>query len=224
MSVVIPAYNEASTLEHVVRRVDRVLASAGHMSEIIIVNDASRDETGAIADRLRKDLPRVMAIHHAQNGGYGAAQRTGLKAASAPLVCVLPADGQVPPEELPKFLAASERADVIVGAYRARPDALRRLFSWVYGRVLRMLFGVRLRNVNAPKLFRREQLATIEITARGGFADAQMVIQMHRQGRRFHEIEIECVPRAAGRSSIGMGAAFEAILELWAFYRSNSRR
>jgi len=220
ISVVLPAFNESGALEHVVRGVDRAIATAGHNGEIIIVNDGSTDQTPMIADRLQRTLRTVRVIHHDQNIGYGAAQRTGIQAASGSFVCVLPADGQVPPDELLKYFAAAERADVIVGAYRNRPDGiLRRLFSWTYRLVLRALFDLRLRNVNAPKLFRREQLVGIEVSAHRGFADAQIMIQLRRQGRQFHEIEVTCLPRATGRSSIGMATVLESIRELWAFYR-----
>jgi glycosyltransferase involved in cell wall biosynthesis len=221
LSVVLPAFNEAGSLEAVVRRVDRELASISPSGEIVVVNDGSSDGTGGLADALQRELPRVRALHHAVNGGYGAAQRTGLRAARCELVCVLPADGQVAPEELRHYLTAADQADVIVGRYRERPDApARRFLSRAYVAVLRLLYGVRLQNVNAPKMYRREQLAGVEITARGGFGDAEIVLQLHGQGRTFHEIDVDCLPRVAGRSSVGAAAAFEAMRELWAFHRA----
>jgi glycosyltransferase involved in cell wall biosynthesis len=167
----------------------------------------------------------VRVLHHASNGGYGAAQRTGLRAATSDLVCLLPADGQVPPEELSRYLDAADEADVIVGRYRKRPDPMmRRILSRTYVLVLRLLYGVSLQNINAPKLYRREQLAGVEITSHGGFADAEIVLQLSQQGRRFHEIDVECAPRTAGQSSIGAAAAFEAVRELWAFRRASHGR
>ncbi len=225
VSVVLPAFNEVDNLDGVVRRLDRVLDALAPAGEIIIVDDGSSDGTSALADELARALPRVRVLHHASNGGYGAAQRTGLRAATRDLVCLLPADGQVPPEELSRYLEAAGKADVIVGRYRRRPDALmRRILSRTYILVLRLLYGVRLQNINAPKLYRREQLAGVEITARGGFADAEIVLQLSQQGRRFHEIDVECAPRTAGQSSVGTRAAFEAVRELWAFHRTSRAR
>lgn len=225
LSVILPAFNEAGTLEDVVRRVDGVISASNRDGEIIIVNDGSVDDTGAIANWLQSQLPRVRAIHHERNAGYGAAQRTGIKAASAELVCVFPADGQIPPEELHKYLAAVDGADVVAGMYPSRPDRLaRRVLSRIYVLVLRILFGVRLRNVNAPKLYRREQIQAVDITAHGGFADAQIVIQLYQQGRRFREIPVQCVRRLAGSSSVGTAAALQAIRELCGFYRTSRSR
>jgi glycosyltransferase involved in cell wall biosynthesis len=167
----------------------------------------------------------VRVLHHASNGGYGAAQQTGLHAATCELVCLLPADGQVPPEELSRYLEAADQADVIVGRYRTRPDpVMRRVLSRAYVLVLRLLYGVRLQNINAPKLYRREQLAGVEILSRGGFADAEIVLQLSQQGRRFHEIDVECTARTAGQSSIGARAALEAVRELWAFRLASRAR
>lgn len=225
VSVVLPAFNEVDNLEGVVRRLDRVLDALAPTSEIIIVDDGSSDGTGALADELARALPRVRVLRHASNSGYGAAQRTGLGAATRDLVCLLPADGQVPPEELARYLDAAGEADVIVGRYRKRPDpVMRRILSRVYVLVLRVLYGVRLQNINAPKLFRREQLAGVEIASRGGFADAEIVLQLSQQGRRFHEVYVECAPRTAGQSSIGARAAFQALWELWAFHRASRAR
>ena len=225
LSVVLPAFNESGSLDAVVRRVDQVLASISPAGEILIVNDGSRDDTGALAEALARELPRVRVLHHEVNAGYGAAQRTGLRAARGELVSVLPADGQVAPEELPRYLAAADEADVVVGRYRERPDApARRLLSRVYVGVLRLLYGVRLRNINAPKMYRREHLAGVAINARGGFADAEIVLQLHEQGRTFHQIDVDCLPRTAGQSSVGAAAAFEAMRELWAFRRAARQR
>ena len=222
VSVVLPAFNEAGALEAVVRRADGVLAALGRTAEIIVVNDGSTDETAAIADGLRRELTRVRVVHHAQNAGYGAAQRSGIQAAGCDLVCIFPSDGQVPPEELLKYVAAAPQADVVAGRYRMRPDLVRRWLSRGYVLALRLLFGVRLRNVNAPKMYRREQVQAVDITAHGGFADAQIVIELQRRGCRFVEIDVECGPRLAGRSSIGAAAAVEAFRELWRFYRGGS--
>lgn len=225
MSVVLPAFNEAGSLADVVRRVDDVLERLSQPGEIIIVNDGSTDDTGSIAERLQHELRRVRVVHHPANAGYGAAQRTGLKAATTDLVCLLPADGQVPPEELAKYLDAADSADVIVGRYSSRPDtAIRRVLSRTYVLVLYALYGLRLRNVNAPKLYRRSQLDAVTITSHGGFADAEIVLQLHRQGRRFRQIDVACVPRATGQSSIGVAAALAALRELWAFHRSPRRQ
>jgi len=224
LSVILPAFNEEGSLEAVTRRVDAVFTALEQPGEIIVVDDGSLDKTGLIADRLQDEIPRVRAIHHDRNRGYGAAQRTGIEAAVCEWVCVLPADGQVPPESLEAYVAAADQADVVVGRYRRRDDTwLRRLLSRSFNLTLRALFGLELANVNAPKLYRRAQLRDVVNTADGGFADAQIVLQLHRQGRRFREVDVDCGPRLSGRSSVRTGAALRAVWDLWLFHRSSRR-
>jgi glycosyltransferase involved in cell wall biosynthesis len=225
VSVIVPAYNEAETIEDVVRGIERVLARWPGSHEIIVVDDGSRDRTGEIAASLAKQLPIVRLVQLPQNRGYGAAQQTGIAQARGELVWLLPADGQIPPSALDAYLRAAPAADVVIGAYRVRADSrARRLSSWLYRTVVRLLFGFSVRNINAPKLYRRADLTGLPLRSTGGFADAEIVIQLHARGRSFQEVEIECLPRTAGQSSVGWRAAAYALIELVKFWRSGRYR
>jgi glycosyltransferase involved in cell wall biosynthesis len=225
VSVIVPAYNESATIEHVVRGIAQVLAAWPGAHEIIIVDDGSRDRTGEIAERLARELAVVQVVTLVRNSGYGAAQQAGLARARGDLVCLLPADGQIPPNVLDAYLHAAPEADVIIGAYRVREDSRSRRFSsGMFRAVIGMLFGVRLRNINAPKLYRRADLEGLPLTSNGGFADAELVIQLHARGRTFKEVEIDCLPRTAGASSVGLRAAVQAVIELVRFRRSGRYR
>jgi hypothetical protein len=141
------------------------------------------------------------------------------------MVCILPADGQIPPTALDAYLRASAEADVIIGAYRVRADSrARRLSSGLYRSVVWLLFGFSVRNINAPKLYRRAHLEGLSLESNGGFADAEIVIQLHARGRTFKEVEIDCLPRTAGKSSVGWRAAAYAVIELVRFRRSGHYR
>lgn len=225
VSVIVPAYNESATIETVVRGIEGVLTAWPGSHEIIVVDDGSRDATGDIARRLGQEVPAVRVVQLSVNSGYGAAQRAGLGHARGEMVCVLPADGQIPPETIDEYLRAAPEADVVIGAYRVRADSIgRRLSSVLYRTVVWLLFGVRVRNINAPKLYRRSHLEGLPLTSNGGFADAEIVIQLHARGRTFKEVEIDCLPRTAGKSSVGWRAAVHAVIELIRFRRSGRYR
>jgi dolichol-phosphate mannosyltransferase len=225
LSVIVPAYNESATIEAVVRGINGVLTVWPGSHEIILVDDGSSDGTGDIARRLAREIPMVRVVQMPVNSGYGAAQRAGLGQARGEMVCVLPADGQIPPTALETYLRAASDADVIIGAYRVRADSRgRRLSSGLYRTVLWLLFGFKVRNINAPKLYRRAHLAGLPLASSGGFADAEIVIQLHARGRTFKEVEIDCLPRTAGKSSVGWHAAAHAVIELIRFRRSGRYR
>jgi glycosyltransferase involved in cell wall biosynthesis len=225
VSVIVPAYNESATIEEVVRGIEHVLARWPGSHEIIVIDDGSRDRTGELAAGLARELPIVRVVQFPENRGYGAAQQSGIAHARGELVCLLPADGQIPPTALDAYLRAAPSADVVIGAYRVRADSrARRLSSWVYRTVVWMLFGFSVRNINAPKLYRRAHLEELPLRSTGGFADAEIVIQLHARGRSFTEVEIDCLPRTAGQSSVGWRAAVYALIELVRFWRSGRYR
>lgn len=106
IAVMMPAYNAERSLEGVVGRVTG--AMPGRLSTLVIVNDGSTDDTGAIADRLSTLHSVITVIHRPRNGGYGAAMKDGLKHAASmtPRVAAcVHADGQYAPEELPHLVA-----------------------------------------------------------------------------------------------------------------------
>jgi glycosyltransferase involved in cell wall biosynthesis len=115
VSVVIPAYNEEGAIRGVVDRVNQVLADAGIEHEVIVVDDGSSDNTGQIAQGTRATV-----VRHATNRGYGAALKTGIRAARYDLTCIIDADGTYPVEELPRMISAGANADMVVGARTGR--------------------------------------------------------------------------------------------------------
>jgi glycosyltransferase involved in cell wall biosynthesis len=114
VSVVIPVFNEIGALEKTVHDVVRYLEDSGLVFEIILVDDGSTDGSSEVMDGI--NLPRVKAIHHEVNRGYGAALKTGLKAAQYDLMAITDADGTYPNERLPELVKALGDGDMIVGA------------------------------------------------------------------------------------------------------------
>lgn len=104
LSVVIPAFNEAGNIGTLIRETV-AFAPAGALREIVVVDDASDDATQAEVQDLLRQLPELRYIRHARRAGQSAAIRTGVRAASAPLVATMDGDGQNDPRDLVKLYA-----------------------------------------------------------------------------------------------------------------------
>jgi glycosyltransferase involved in cell wall biosynthesis len=111
ISVIIPAYNEAGAIGSVVQRVVNVLEASGLDAEILVVDDGSDDETGAIAEEAGAKV-----IKHPYNIGNGAAVKTGIRNARGDVLVMLDGDGQHSPEDIPRLLDELGTYDMVVGA------------------------------------------------------------------------------------------------------------
>lgn len=148
VSLIIPAYNEERRLAPFLTSIASYLpTNPGVISEIIIVDDGSSDNTKNIAESFQSTLPSLRVLAHAKNRGKGAAVQTGVLASTKPIIVFIDADGATPITELPKLLQAVTDADISVGnrwmagAEAERASFLRWLSGWVY-RTYMQLFGL----------------------------------------------------------------------------------
>lgn len=202
LSVIVPAFNEEGSLDRVVRDVQRVAAQMAKQHEVIIIDDGSRDDTPRIAARLAAEIESVRLIRHARNQGFGGSQVSGFDSARHEFVTLVPADGQFDPDDLHRFAPLLADADVVVGYRVQRADPWRRrvntrVFAWV----MRLLFGVRLRDINWVKLFRRSVIEGLHFESRGIGVDAEVVVKAMRRGCRFAELQVSYLPRKTGVST-----------------------
>ncbi len=156
LTVVMPAYNEEDGIETAVREVGRWALDAVAGSELLVVDDGSRDRTGGILDGLTAGEPRLRVIHQ-PNAGHGGALQRGLEEARGEYVLIIDSDRQVPIEAFGPLWEAARGRDGAFGVRVDRRDPLHRLvLSSIVRVALRLIFGVRLRDANAPfKIIRR---------------------------------------------------------------------
>ena len=160
--IVAPAYNEADNIENFIDGWYRVAEGYGDGSRLVIVNDGSRDETGAIIKELMKTRPLLETVDQA-NGGHGKAVLTGYRYAiehGASFIFQTDSDGQTDPSEFGSFWDLRNDYDAIIGNRAKRQDGSFRIFTEkVLLLILRVIFGVRIPDSNAPfRLMRRELL------------------------------------------------------------------
>jgi glycosyltransferase involved in cell wall biosynthesis len=216
-------YNVEGNIEPAVTSALAVLAGVTDRFEVIVVNDGGRDRTGAIADRLAAENPHVRVIHHAVNLGYGAAVRSGLAAARYPLVVLADGDNQFDLNELPVLLRNLGNSDIVSGYRITRHDpALRRLYALIYNRVARLLFGIRLRDVNCGfKLYRQSLVDRLlpQLRSTGALINVEMLARAHKLGATVTEVGVHHYARETGQPTGGNPAvifrACKEMLELW---------
>ncbi len=118
LSLVIPAYNEAAGITPSLEEVVAALTDAGIDHEVVVVDDGSTDGTAERIEELAERLPGVRVVRHGTNRGYGAALKTGIRAATADVIAITDADGTYPADRLPGLYRrlVDEGADMVVGS------------------------------------------------------------------------------------------------------------
>ena len=157
LSVVMPAYNEEGAIEAATAEVREFVLDRIAGSELVVVNDGSRDNTGPILDRICANDPRIRVVHQV-NGGHGPALRAAIEAANGELLLFLDSDRQIPLTEVEPLRAAIEKGnDAAFGVRIQREDPTFRLWlTKVIRGALPLLFGVRITDANVPfKLIKR---------------------------------------------------------------------
>jgi glycosyltransferase involved in cell wall biosynthesis len=204
ISAVVPVYDEAGSLPALLAELTAALEATGRSFEIVLVDDGSRDGSAAwIAAAAGRD-PRVRAVLLAANAGQSAALAAGLVRARGAIVVTLDADLQNDPADLPRLLAALERADVVSGIRAERHDsALRRLSSRIANATRRAVLGDPVTDIGCSfKAYRREALEGLP-----------MFVGAHRflpalcwfRGARIVEVPLRHRPRRHGHSKYGVG-------------------
>jgi glycosyltransferase involved in cell wall biosynthesis len=219
LSVVIPVFNEAGTIAGVVLGWASELERLGIEHELLVYDDGSTDETGAILRQLAGQLPRLRVRAQA-NRGHGATVLRGYREARGQWVFQTDSDGEVAPASFAALWQARHDHDLVLGIRQHRQASLdRRLVSWLSALAVRALFGARLGDVNVPfRLMRRSRLRTLL----AGLPDDLFAPNVALSGvaalarLRVGEVPVAHAGRRAGRGSLtGVRIWRAAARSLW---------
>jgi glycosyltransferase involved in cell wall biosynthesis len=224
LSIVYPMFNERENITSAVSEALRVGHEITSEIEVVIVDDASTDGSGALADRLAEVHPEIKVLHHSVNRKLGGSLRTGFAAASKDWLLYMDSDLPIRMDDVMGAVPLTENADIVIGWRRSRRESWHRaLISAVYNQMIRRLFGLNVRDVNfCFKLFRRELLDQILLTSEGSFIDAELLLEMKRVGARFAEIGLNYYPRVAGTSTLASGGVIRVIIKEMLQYRKEA--
>lgn len=215
LSLVLPCYNEEANIERTVRSVVTWFVSKGYVAEIIVVNDGSRDGSADILERLRGEFPQLRVVHHDKNQGYGLAIRSGIDAATMPVVGFMDSDGQFKIESIEALLPHLATHAFVTGRRRRRADSfVRNTFGKILGLINWIVLGVWVRDVNCGfKVFRRDLWPSIR-PERGveKLFNTEIFLRLQESRTPWKTVDIDHYPRTAGSPT---GAKLYVILRMF---------
>lgn len=221
LSLVLPAHNEVDNIEIVIRRALEILPRHTDLFEIIPVNDGSRDDTGRVIDHLATEDSRVRPVHHRVNKGYGGALKSGFAASRYDYVMFMDSDRQFDIADIQRLSPFVASHDIVAGFRMERSDPIhRRINAEIFNLAVRILFGVHMRDLDcAFKIFRGEQLRSLQLTTSGALINAEIQAKLRRQGATLQQVGVPHYPRVAGSATGGsvrvIARAMKETIQLW---------
>ncbi len=218
ISVVFPMFNEEGYVRNVVTGTINSLKDIIDDYEIIIIEDASTDNSGQIADELSYQNPRIKVLHHKVNRKLGGSLKTGFNMASKELVLYSDIDMPFDLKEIKTALELffKEKAD-FVSAYRSnrKSDGIKRyIYSKIYNIFINIIFGLNIKDVNFSfKLIKAILLKSLGLFSEGSFIDAEMLIKANRKGARIIQFGTLYYPRLKGTSRLSNISTIVKILQ-----------
>ena len=203
VSVIVPTFNEAQTVEELIDRTSNSLRDYEH--EIIVVDDTSTDGTADIVQGLSSKRKNIILIERKERGKSGAILK-GFGVSKGKYIVTIDADLQYMPEDIPKLLIyAKNNRDIVVGKRIANDTGLRRLlslgFSTIFGRII---LGLPVSDVQSGlKVIRREVLEDIKITADKWDFDVELLYKAKKKWK-IDEVAIPFDPRKSGKTKVSV--------------------
>ena len=211
VSVLVPAKDEADNLAEFVRLTREAMLPLPYAVELVIVNDGSHDGTSKLLEDLTVKHPFVKVVTHRTQRGIADALKSGADVARGRVLVYYPADLQYLPGDIPALVGPilEGQADVVTGTKQGSYN--KRFVSGIYNTLCRWLFGVRVKDLNSVKAYRRE---IMEVVPMRPDWHRFMVVIAASQGFRLAERPVPVHPRRAGSSKFGVGRIPVGVLDL----------
>jgi glycosyltransferase involved in cell wall biosynthesis len=222
LTVFFPMWNEEDYLDRALgaaREACDTLLDLGEIAdyELLIINDASTDGTGALADQRAAEDRRVRVVHHPKNRKLGGSLKTGFAESRGDLILYSDADLPFDMDELVKAVRVMRHYEAdIVSAYRLDRTGegyVRTVYSFFFNTLVRVLYGLQMRDVNfAFKLCRGTIFRDITLKSEGSFIDAELVIRAKRYGYSVVQFGVDYFPRTRGVSTLSSPSVIVKLL------------
>jgi glycosyltransferase involved in cell wall biosynthesis len=230
LTAVFPAHNEELNIRSTIDRAVAALRPLCNRFEILIVNDASRDDTGRIADELARQYPEIRVIHNASNLGQGGSIVRGFKEARYEWAIHNAMDYPFDFKDLDQLFPFIGTADIVVAARDryAGYTFRRKAMSWANRRLLRLLFGLNLRDYNFVQLYRKSVWEKVRVESKStAFLTPEALIRAHDMGFRIVEVVTRYHSREKGVATSGslrvISHSLRDMFRFW-WHRSGTNR
>lgn len=203
VSIIIAAYNEEKNLGEAVTTIDDTVKSAVTDYELIIINDGSRDRTGAIADEFAKKNKRIRVANFRNNKGLGAAYKEGLRLATKEYVMLLPGDNGIHRNSIAQILEKAGDADIVMSYTQNKKDRplIRRVVSGLFTIALNILFGLNLKYYNGMVLYKLSLARQAQITTSSFAFQAEILVQLLEKKHSYIEMPMTALQENEGQTA-----------------------
>ncbi|MFC1568993.1 glycosyltransferase family 2 protein [bacterium] len=214
LSVIIPVFNEADSIQELVQEISDVLSSQKMTYEILFIDDGSKDNSFKILETCHQKDPHIRVIQFRCNLGKSEALSAGFSMARGDMVVTMDSDLQDDPAEIPKLIMKlNEGYDLISGWKKTRKDPLsKRIPSKVWNSMTAMMTGLKLHDFNCGlKIYRNEVVKSVDVY---GELHRYIPALANWEGFRISEMAVNHRPRKFGRSKYGTSRFFKGFLDL----------
>lgn len=229
VSVVIPAFNEEETVASAIAATDEALKRFTSDYEIIVVDDGSRDRTGAVIDEAARMNNRLRPLHNSTNMNLGYNLRRAIREARKEYTfAFVSADNYPSPEHFHNLLSAIGKNDIVIGYLIGFGNRVwpRRLLSWMYSKIMNVLFWQRIRYYNGPLIVPTEMWRSVPMTVDGFAYMSEVTATLLKRGVSYTEIPFALTAERKGLNVAMLrrntGSVVRAVLSM--FWRLNIKR
>ena len=219
LSIVVPAFNEGPNIVPVVREIVDTLAANPWVGpyEVVLVDDGSRDETGAVMDQLKQDLPQVSVWHHETNRGFGAALKTGFARSRGKAVSFITADGEIGVDQALRLYREMGDYDLLLSGRERTVGAGRKLLTWGVDVMTRLLLGFWHDGALGIYIVRGDVLRTIPLHSNTGLANLEVILFCRDRNLKVGKSGVtQARPRLSGTSKVtNLPTVLRTLWEMW---------
>jgi glycosyltransferase involved in cell wall biosynthesis len=211
VSVIIPAYNEEENIRPLAEMFDNVIRREGKDWEVVLVNDGSTDKTLNRCKEMSARYRWMRTVSYSKNRGLTAALNAGFEASRGSILVFYPADLQYHAQDIPAMLAKIRQgADLVAGWKQGKYS--KRLVSYIYNRLCRFLFNLKIHDMNSVKAFKRDVVKGMSFRKDW---HRYMVVMAAENGFEIDEVKVKLYPRKHGKSKFGLGRILGGVLDLF---------